>query len=80
MLALSLVGNLTDSSECHVDTNKGGNCDTHFRPNVKSKVSTTDMEDTSVLFCHQNRLEFIEAVMMVCFSCHTISPYQKVSK
>ncbi|GFS19430.1 lysosomal-trafficking regulator [Elysia marginata] len=30
-----------------------------------------------VLMSHQARLEFIEAVMMVCFSCRTISPSQK---
>ncbi|GFN74593.1 lysosomal-trafficking regulator [Plakobranchus ocellatus] len=35
--------------------------------------------ETSGLMSHQARLEFIEAVMMVCFSCRTISPSQKVN-
>ncbi|CAL1534579.1 unnamed protein product, partial [Lymnaea stagnalis] len=39
---------------------------------------TGDVEpNPRVLFSHQAKLEFIEAVMMVCFSCHTIAPSQK---
>lgn len=44
------------------------------------KGAGKEMEgDGHGVFSHQAKLEFIEAVMMVCFSCHTIAPTQKVS-
>ncbi|KAK6183248.1 hypothetical protein SNE40_010762 [Patella caerulea] len=35
------------------------------------------MSKPSSFSCHQSKLAFIEAVMIVCFSCQTISPSQK---
>ncbi|CAG5132645.1 unnamed protein product, partial [Candidula unifasciata] len=42
-------------------------------------VGEDEDRSNNILFSHEAKLEFIEAVMMVCFSCHTISPSQTVS-
>lgn len=87
MLALRLLGNLTDNSDSSPHASDDGKDSTspdtqQATPKDESQQKTgtpkKDVDDTGVGFCHQNKLEFIEAVMMVSFSCHTISPYQKV--
>ncbi|XP_035828113.1 lysosomal-trafficking regulator isoform X2 [Aplysia californica] len=40
-------------------------------------VTVREEASSAASFHHQAKLEFIEAVMMVCFSCHTIAPSQK---
>ena len=52
----------------------------HTVSEASQEVLPPDEEEVErcVLMSHQARLEFIEAVMMVCFSCRTISPSQRV--
>lgn len=49
---------------------------------VSISKNSEEEEDSSVHLnsytCHLAKLAFIEAVMIVCFACHTISPLQKV--
>ncbi|XP_067682841.1 lysosomal-trafficking regulator-like isoform X2 [Haliotis asinina] len=39
--------------------------------------SVTETSPVRSFSCHLKKLTFIEAVMIVCFSCHTVSPTQK---
>ncbi|XP_048259527.1 lysosomal-trafficking regulator-like isoform X2 [Haliotis rufescens] len=43
----------------------------------QSRSSVTETSSVRSFSCHLKKLTFIEAVMIVCFSCHTVSPNQK---
>lgn len=88
ILALNLLGDLTDNGHCppqhKPECHKQKAAPKHFKGNefcLKEDSLESDQdteEDAKVLLSHQAKLEFIEAVMMVCFSCHTIGTSQKV--
>ncbi|XP_055879864.1 lysosomal-trafficking regulator-like isoform X2 [Biomphalaria glabrata] len=87
ILALNLLGDLTDNGHCppqhKPECHKQKAAPKHFKGNefcLKEDSLESDLdteEDAKVLLSHQAKLEFIEAVMMVCFSCHTIGTSQK---
>lgn len=66
VLAMGILSDLTPASVSET-------CTAH-QPSRKEQPT----KHPASLACHSSRLAFIEAVMIVCFSCHTILPLQKV--